>query len=41
MSDSALQPARLKTCLVIPTLNEEATIGDVVRETRSFVDEVL
>jgi len=32
---------RLKTCLVIPTLNEEATIGDVVRETRAFVDEVL
>jgi dolichol-phosphate mannosyltransferase len=34
-------PRRLKTCLVIPTLNEEATIGDVVRETRAFVDEVL
>lgn len=33
--------ARLKTCLVIPTLNEEATIADVVRETRPFVDEVL
>jgi len=31
----------MKTCLVIPTLNEEATIADVVRETRPFVDEVL
>lgn len=31
----------MKTCLVIPTLNEEATIGDVVRETLPFVDEVL
>lgn len=26
---------------MIPTLNEEATIADIVRETRSYVDEVL
>jgi dolichol-phosphate mannosyltransferase len=31
----------MKTCLVIPTLNEEATIADVVRETLPYVDEVL
>lgn len=40
MTTEALPP-RMKTCLVIPTLNEEATIGDVVRETRPYVDEVL
>jgi glycosyltransferase involved in cell wall biosynthesis len=31
----------LKTCLVIPTLDEEATIAEIVREALPFVDEIL
>ncbi|OYT53602.1 MAG: hypothetical protein B6U72_05235 [Candidatus Altiarchaeales archaeon ex4484_2] len=31
----------LKTCAVIPAFNEEENIGEVVRETRKYVDNVI
>jgi len=33
--------SKLRTCVVIPALNEEATIADVVRGALLFVDEVI
>ena len=39
--DSLSQPAPLTVTVAIPTMNEEATIGDVVREVSPFADEVL
>jgi len=33
--------SRLRTCVVIPALNEEATIADVVRGALLFVDEII
>ena len=40
-SEPSPTPRRLTSCLVIPTLNEEATIADVVSSVLPFVDEVL
>ncbi|MBI3909406.1 MAG: glycosyltransferase family 2 protein [Armatimonadetes bacterium] len=42
MSDSPTQPSpALRVSLVIPTLNEEATIADVIAAAAPHVDEVL
>ncbi len=42
MSSEAIKEAPGKTvCLAIPTLNEEATIADIVGSVLPFVDEVL
>jgi hypothetical protein len=40
-ADTSSKSIKQKTCIVIPAVNEETTIGDIIKKTREYIDAII